>query len=64
MSKRGCRSNNEGGSANPGPWWRRIQDEFYLLGMEKLEQINLADVEEAIRLLNRAVEIDPGLARA
>jgi TolB-like protein/DNA-binding SARP family transcriptional activator len=38
--------------------------EFYLLGSEKLEQINPADVDEAIRLLNRAVEIDPGLARA
>ena len=37
---------------------------MYLLGTEKLEQINQADVEEAIRLLNRAVEIDPGLARA
>ena len=38
--------------------------ELYLLGTEKLEQINRTDVEEAIRLLNRAVEIDPGLARA
>lgn len=38
--------------------------ELYLLGTEKLEQINRADVEEAIRLLNRAVELDPGLARA
>ena len=38
--------------------------ELYLLGTEKLEQINRKDVEEAIRLLNRAVELDPGLARA
>jgi TolB-like protein/DNA-binding SARP family transcriptional activator len=38
--------------------------ELYLLGTEKLEQINRADVEEAIRLLDRAVEIDPGFARA
>lgn len=38
--------------------------ELYLLGTEKLEQINRADVKEAIRLLNRAVELDPGLARA
>ena len=38
--------------------------EFYLLGTEKLEQVNQADVEEAVKLLNRAVELDPGLARA
>jgi TolB-like protein/DNA-binding winged helix-turn-helix (wHTH) protein len=38
--------------------------ELYLLGTERLEQMNRKDVEEAIRLLNRAVEIDPGLARA
>ena len=38
--------------------------ELYLLGTEKLEQINRADVEEAITLLKRAVELDPGLARA
>ena len=38
--------------------------ELYLLGTEKLEQINQADVEEAVRLLTRAVELDPGLARA
>jgi TolB-like protein/cytochrome c-type biogenesis protein CcmH/NrfG len=38
--------------------------DLYLLGTEKLEQITRADVDEAIRLLNRAVEIDPGLARA
>ena len=38
--------------------------ELYLLGTEKLEQINRADVEEAIKLLKRAVELDPGLARA
>jgi tetratricopeptide (TPR) repeat protein len=34
------------------------------LGTENLEQINRADVEEAIRLLDRAVEIDPAFARA
>jgi TolB-like protein/DNA-binding SARP family transcriptional activator/cytochrome c-type biogenesis protein CcmH/NrfG len=38
--------------------------ELYLLGTEKLEQITRADVKEAIRLLDRAVELDPGLARA
>jgi tetratricopeptide (TPR) repeat protein len=38
--------------------------ELYLLGSERLEQINKADVEESIRLLTRAVELDPGLARA
>lgn len=38
--------------------------EFYLLGTEKLEQVNQTDVEEAIRLLTKAVELDPGLARA
>ncbi|TIQ69856.1 MAG: adenylate/guanylate cyclase domain-containing protein, partial [Mesorhizobium sp.] len=31
---------------------------------EKLEQLNRADVEEAIRLLSRAIELDPTLARA
>ncbi|MER8434925.1 tetratricopeptide repeat protein [Mesorhizobium caraganae] len=38
--------------------------EYYLLGTEKLEQMTEADIEEAIRLLTRAVELDPGLARA
>lgn len=38
--------------------------ELYLLGTEKLEQINRADIEESIKLLRRAVELDPGLARA
>jgi TolB-like protein/DNA-binding winged helix-turn-helix (wHTH) protein len=38
--------------------------ELYLLGTEKLEQINVKDVQEAIKLLDRAVELDPGLARA
>jgi TolB-like protein/class 3 adenylate cyclase len=38
--------------------------ELYLLGTEKLERITKADIEEAIKLLNRAVELDPGLARA
>ena len=38
--------------------------EFYLLGTEKLEQITAADNEEAIKLLNRAVELDPEFARA
>ncbi|MER9158881.1 adenylate/guanylate cyclase domain-containing protein [Mesorhizobium sp. M0778] len=38
--------------------------EYYLLGTEKLEQITKADIQEAIKLLTRAVELDPGLARA
>lgn len=38
--------------------------ELYLLGTEKLVKMNRADVEEAIKLLKRAVELDPGLARA
>jgi TolB-like protein/DNA-binding SARP family transcriptional activator len=38
--------------------------EFYLLGTEKLEKITREDVDESIRLLTRAVELDPGLARA
>jgi tetratricopeptide (TPR) repeat protein len=38
--------------------------ELYLLGTEKLEQINVADLQAAIGLLNRAVEIDPNFARA
>ncbi|MDO8354269.1 MAG: BTAD domain-containing putative transcriptional regulator, partial [Aestuariivirga sp.] len=38
--------------------------ELYLLGTEKLEQINKEDINESILLLNRAVEIEPGLARA
>jgi TolB-like protein/Flp pilus assembly protein TadD len=38
--------------------------ELYLLGTERLELITKADIEEAIRLLTRAVELDPGLARA
>src|SRR5439155_8597988 len=38
--------------------------EYYLLGTEKLEQMTKADIEEAVRLLTRAVELDPGLARA
>ncbi|RWN53109.1 winged helix-turn-helix domain-containing protein [Mesorhizobium sp.] len=38
--------------------------ELYLLGTEKLAKMNRADVEEAIKLLKRAVEFDPGLARA
>jgi TolB-like protein/DNA-binding winged helix-turn-helix (wHTH) protein len=38
--------------------------ELYLLGTEKLEQVNRADIEESIKLLRRAVEQDPGLARA
>ncbi|WP_222036808.1 winged helix-turn-helix domain-containing protein [Rhizobium laguerreae] len=38
--------------------------ELYLLGTEKLTKMNRADVEEAIKLLKRAVEHDPGLARA
>jgi TolB-like protein/Tfp pilus assembly protein PilF len=38
--------------------------ELYLLGTEKLEQIRAADNEEAIKLLTRAVELDPEFARA
>jgi TolB-like protein/Flp pilus assembly protein TadD len=38
--------------------------ELYLLGTERLEQVNRADIEEAVRLLTRAVELEPGLARA
>jgi TolB-like protein/DNA-binding winged helix-turn-helix (wHTH) protein/Flp pilus assembly protein TadD len=38
--------------------------ELYLLGTERLEQINRRDVEQAISLLKRAVELDPTLARA
>ena len=38
--------------------------EFYLLGTERLERVTQPDVEEALRLLTRAVELDPGLARA
>jgi TolB-like protein/DNA-binding SARP family transcriptional activator len=38
--------------------------ELYLLGTEELEQLNRVDVEKGIELLTRAVELDPGLARA
>ena len=38
--------------------------ELYLLGTEKLEHIKRADIEEAIGLLNRSAELEPGLARA
>jgi TolB-like protein/class 3 adenylate cyclase len=38
--------------------------ELYLLGTEKLEQMTRSDIEESIRLLTRAVELEPGLARA
>src|SRR6185312_8563849 len=38
--------------------------DYYLLGTEKIEKITKEDEEEAIALLNRAVELDPGLARA
>jgi TolB-like protein/class 3 adenylate cyclase len=38
--------------------------ELYLLGTERLERVTQPDVEEALRLLTRAVELDPGLARA
>jgi DNA-binding winged helix-turn-helix (wHTH) protein/TolB-like protein/Tfp pilus assembly protein PilF len=38
--------------------------ELYLLGMEKLELFSRADVAAAIRLLRRAVERGPELARA
>jgi TolB-like protein/class 3 adenylate cyclase/Flp pilus assembly protein TadD len=38
--------------------------ELYLLAGEKLDQSNRAGVEEAIGLLTRAIDRDPGLARA
>ncbi|WP_132565897.1 adenylate/guanylate cyclase domain-containing protein [Rhizobium sullae] len=38
--------------------------DYYLLGSERIEKLTKADEEEAITLLNRAVELDPGLARA
>ncbi|MDX1401284.1 MAG: adenylate/guanylate cyclase domain-containing protein, partial [Kiloniellales bacterium] len=38
--------------------------ELYLLGTESLEKVSREGIEEAIGLLTRAVEIDPGLARA
>lgn len=38
--------------------------EYFLLGDEKLEKANPASLEEAVVLYNRAVELDPGLARA
>lgn len=38
--------------------------DFYLLGSEKIEKLTRADEEEAITFLNRAVELDPALARA
>jgi TolB-like protein/class 3 adenylate cyclase/Tfp pilus assembly protein PilF len=38
--------------------------ELYLLGTEKLEQVTKESIEESIRLLKRAVELDPTLARA
>ncbi len=38
--------------------------DYYLLGTEKIEKLTKADEEEAIKFLNRAVELDPGLARA
>lgn len=38
--------------------------DYYLLGSENIEKLTKADEEEAITFLNRAVELDPGLARA
>ena len=38
--------------------------DYYLIGSEKIEKLTKADEEEAITFLNRAVELDPGLARA
>lgn len=38
--------------------------DYYLLGTEKIEKLTKADEEAAITFLNRAVELDPGLARA
>lgn len=38
--------------------------DYYLLRSEKIENLTKADAEAAITFLNRAVELDPGLARA
>lgn len=38
--------------------------EAYLMGTERLERQSQADVEQAIELLKRAIELDPGFARA
>lgn len=38
--------------------------DYYLLGSENIEKLTKADAEEAVTFLNRAVELDPGLARA
>ena len=38
--------------------------ELYLLGGEKIEQLTSESIKEATQLLTRAVELDPGLARA
>ncbi|MER9126391.1 adenylate/guanylate cyclase domain-containing protein [Mesorhizobium sp. M0959] len=38
--------------------------DYYLLGTERIEKITVADEEEAIRLLNLAVKLDPEFARA
>ncbi|WP_114947857.1 adenylate/guanylate cyclase domain-containing protein [Microvirga calopogonii] len=38
--------------------------ELYLLGTEKLEQVTKESVNESVRLLKRATELDPTLARA
>jgi len=38
--------------------------ELYLLGTERLEQVTKESVDDAIRLLSRAVSLDPTLARA
>lgn len=38
--------------------------DYYLLGTEKIENLTRADSEAAVAFLNRAVELDPGLARA
>ncbi|NLS06563.1 adenylate/guanylate cyclase domain-containing protein [Rhizobium sp. P32RR-XVIII] len=38
--------------------------DYYLLGSENIEKLTKADAEEAVTFLNRAVELEPGLARA
>lgn len=38
--------------------------DFYLLGSEKIEKLTKEDEEQAVTFLNRAVELDPALARA
>lgn len=38
--------------------------DYYLLGSENIEKLTKADAAKAVTFLNRAIELDPGLARA